>query len=105
MIKRWGIRLARTVLAGIALFSVYTALLCVPQPFFSHSVREGSVVLYSDRPLQERRRKCSAWRSTNWRRVLYAGHPDASVYICNSRWRQVLFFNNITASPACLRIH
>jgi hypothetical protein len=95
MIKRWGIRLARTVLAGIALFSVYTALLCVPQPFFSHSVRAGSVKLYSDRPLQEAAARNVLRLALDKLATcpLYAGHPDATVYICNSRWRQVLFFN------------
>jgi hypothetical protein len=95
MIKRWSARLVRLVLAGLALFAAYTVLLCVPQPLFSHSVRAGGIVLYSDRPLPEaaahnllrlsleKLAKCP----------LYVAHPDAGVYICNSRWRQVVFFS------------
>ena len=91
----WGAWLARVALAGIALFAGYSAILCVPQPFFSHSVRAGSLVVYSDRPLPEAAVRNVLRLSLDKlaKCPLYAMHPDASVYICNSRWRQALFFN------------
>jgi hypothetical protein len=37
---------------------------------------------------------CFDFRSISWASSpLYARHPDASVYIFNSRWRELLFFN------------
>src|SRR5215471_8164362 len=95
MAARWKTRLARTSLAAVALVVAYAALLCVPQPFFAYSVRAGGLVLYSDRPLP-----ADAARDV-LRRTLdkvescpyYATYPNARIFLCNSRWRQVLFFN------------
>lgn len=95
MKKSWRSSVGRAALVAVALFGGYVALLCVPQPFFAHSVHAENIILYSDRPLPneatrkvlrsslERLEKCP----------LYAVHPSASVFICNSPWREALFFN------------
>ena len=95
MVSKWGARLARVALAGIGLFAGYSLMLCVPQPFFAHSVRAGGIVVYSDRPLAEgaARNVLQLALGKLAKCPLYAMHPDASVYVCNSRWREALFFN------------
>src|SRR5579883_1332135 len=95
MLRRWQVWLLRTFLLGFALCAVYAAVLCVPQPLFGSSVRTGSLWLYSDQPLSDT-------SAANVLRLsldklakcpLYAKYPDANIFICNSRWRQMLFFN------------
>jgi hypothetical protein len=49
---------------AVVLFAAYSALLCVPQPFFSFSGRANSLVLHSDRPV-------SASPAERWRQVLF----------------------------------
>jgi hypothetical protein len=87
--------LARILLIGAILFVIWAGLLATPQPLFSFSVRAQNLVLHSDRPfsqaagehvLEIARRKLT-------RSPLYSGRREYHVFICNSRWRQVLFFN------------
>jgi len=95
MIRTWTARLARVMFAGVALFAGYALLVCAPQPFFSHSVSANHLVLYSDRPLPEAAAG-NVLRLAHEKLAacpLYAAHPDANVFLCNSRWRQLLFFN------------
>jgi hypothetical protein len=95
MIKSWRSRVARLGLAAVVLFVAYAALLCTPQPFFAYSVRAGNIIVYSDRPLPEGATR-KVLRSSLERLAkcpLYAAHPSANVFICNSRWREALFFN------------
>lgn len=95
MIRTCRVRRLRIALAAVALFAGYTAVLCIPEPFFAYSVRAESLVLYSDRtlPIAAAREvlRLSLDKLANC--PLYAAHPDAAVFICNSRWRQILFFN------------
>jgi hypothetical protein len=87
--------LLRIVVASTVLVIAYSALLCVPRPRFPFSVRADSLVLHSDRPL-------SSAAATHVLELataklasspLYSGRRDYNIFICNSRWRQVLFFN------------
>ncbi len=93
-IRRLLARLARIALLGVVLFAAYAGILCMPQPFFSHSVRAGGVVLYSDRPIPEAAAREVLRRSLDKLAncPLYTAHREAAVYLCNSRWRQILFF-------------
>lgn len=95
MIGKWGARVARVILAGMALFAGYAAVLCLPEPFFSHSVRAGGLVLHSDRPLSEAAAQTvlRLTRDKLAKSPLYAEHPEADIFLCNSSWRRVLFFN------------
>src|SRR3954454_5731515 len=95
MVRTWLRRLARLVVFATAIFGGYTLLLCLPQAFFSYSVRAGSITVYSDRPLPEAAARSVLRLSVDKLAAspLYARHPEASVYVCNSRWRQVLFFS------------
>src|SRR5215813_10404411 len=95
MIKLWAIHVMRVAFAGVTLFAAYAAFLCVPQPFFAYSVRAGNLVLYSDRMLPDAAARNLLRMSLDKLEScpLYAAHPDARVFICNSRWRQRLFFN------------
>lgn len=95
MVRKWIRRLLRVGWLTIALLVAYTYLLCTPQPFFSYSVRAEGITLYADRPLPKSatqnvlrlsRQKLAA-------SSLHAIDPNPTVFICNSRWRQFLFFN------------
>ncbi len=85
----------RIVLAGAALFAAYAGLLGVPQPFFPYSVRAESLVLHSDRPFSEAagKRILELAEKKLARSPLFPGREGHSVFICNSRWREMLFFN------------
>src|SRR5690348_1568021 len=95
--KRMRIRkstLVRIALTSVAAAAAYTGLLCAPQPLFPFSVRAANLTLYSDRPipaaagqrvLELAGRKLAA-------SPLYFGGLQ-NVFICNSRWRQLLLFN------------
>ncbi|MGD0299083.1 MAG: hypothetical protein ABSE86_18410 [Bryobacteraceae bacterium] len=67
----------------------------MPQPFFSFSVRANSLVLHSDRPFSapaaERVLKLAEAKLAT--SPLYSSAQDHDIFICNSRWRQMLFFN------------
>jgi hypothetical protein len=95
MRRRWTSRLARLALAALVLFGGYAALLNVPQPFFAHSVRAENITLYSDHPLPEEatRKVLLSAMGKLTKTPLYAARPAASVFVCNERWREALFFN------------
>ena len=85
----------RILLPGTALLIIWEGLLAFPQPLFRFSVRAQNLVIYSDRPfsraagehvLEMARKKLA-------RSPLYSGRRCYHVFICNSRWRQILFFN------------
>ena len=88
-------RFIMIVCATVALCAAYAIVLCVPQPFFSFSVQADSLTLHSDRPLQENGTKqvLELARAKLARSPLDANQPRLDIFICNSRWRQVLFFN------------
>jgi hypothetical protein len=88
-------RLARIVALTVFLFAAYALLLCLPGPFFSHSVRAHSLILHSDRTFSEPAARhilelAEAKLATS---PLYSSDHDQHIYICNARWRQRLFFN------------
>lgn len=93
-------RIRKAVLLRIALpvpvfFAAYAALLCVPEPFFSFSVRADNLTLYSDRPFPDAAAK-HVLKLTEAKLAsspLYSSRQQHDVFICNSRWRQRLFFN------------
>jgi hypothetical protein len=88
-------RILRIGLAAIALFAAYSGLLCIPQPLFSFSVRANSLILHSDRPFavpaaEHVLKLVEAKLATS---PLYSSAQEHDIFICNSRWRQRLFFN------------
>ena len=87
--------LTRIVLISTILLVAWAALLAVPQPLFRFSVRAENLVLHSDRPFSEAagKRVLVMAESKLSRSPLYSGRREYHVFICNSRWRQLLFFN------------
>ena len=88
-------RILRIGLAATALFAAYSGLLCIPQPFFSFSVRANGLILHSDRPFsvpaaEHVVKLVEAKLATS---PLYSSAQVYNIFICNSRWRQMLFFN------------
>lgn len=90
--KRFWIRAVATVLVG---FSLYLALLCFPQPFFRWSVSAANLTLYSDQPFSEEEAKkvLEIAQAKLEASPLYSAQQHHSIFICNARWRQRLFFN------------
>jgi hypothetical protein len=90
-------RSARTkiVLMTAASVALYVGLLAFPQPLFQYSVRAENIVLHSDRPFCEGSAiKVLHLAERNIARSpLYSNARKHNVFICNSRWRQMLFFN------------
>jgi hypothetical protein len=93
-------RIRKAVLLRIALpvpvfFAAYATLLCAPEPFFSFSVRADNLTLHSDRPFPVAAAK-HVLKLTEAKLAsspLYSSRQQHDVFICNSRWRQRLFFN------------
>jgi hypothetical protein len=90
--KRFWIR----AIAGVlAVFMLYWALLCFPQPFFRWSVSAANLTLYSDQPFNEdeARKVLELTRTKLATSPLYSTEQRHRIFICNARWRQRLFFN------------
>ena len=87
--------LLRITIAAPLLFVAYAAVLCIPQPVFAYSAHAGSLVLHSDRPFEESaaQQVLQLAQKKLERSPLYSAADPHNVYICNSRWRQALFFN------------
>ena len=86
---------ARIVLISTMLLVAWAALLAIPQPLFRFSVRAENLVLFSDRPFSDgagKRVLEMADRKLS-RSPLYSSRREYHVFICNSHWRQMLFFN------------
>ena len=88
--KAWGIVL------GLALLCVsYVVLLRFPQFLFAYTVRIDGLALHSDRPFPPaagiRVLRLAAEKLR--RSPLYFVRAHHDIYVCNSHWRQVLFFN------------
>jgi hypothetical protein len=79
----------------VVLFAAYSGLLCVPQPFFSFSASANSLVLHSDRPVSgsAAARVLKLVEAKLESSPLYSHAREHDIFICNSRWRQMLFFN------------
>jgi hypothetical protein len=87
--------LVRIVVASGMLFASCAGLLGIPQQFFAFSVRAENLVLQSDREFSEAAGKQVLELAAKKlaRSPLFSGRQSHSVFICNSRWRQMLFFN------------
>jgi hypothetical protein len=87
--------LLRSLAASVVLFSSYAALLCAPQGLFPFAVSAGGLTMYSDRPIPEASGKQVLELAVRKlaRSPLYSVGDVRDVYVCNSRWRQLLFFN------------
>jgi hypothetical protein len=79
----------------VILFVAYSELLCIPESFFSFSVRADNLVLHSDQPFSgaAAKRVLALTQAKLARSPLYSIGQDHHIYICNARWRQALFFN------------
>ncbi len=87
--------LLRIAGATLALVAAYSALLCMPGPFFAFSVRADNLILHSDRSFSGAVAKhvLDLAQAKLVRSPLYSSRQDHHIFICNARWRQVLFFN------------
>lgn len=91
---RW-LRVLKWVGASVMALPVYAVLLCFPQPLFPYTAEDDHLVLHSDRPFSESAAK-DVLRLANQklaRSSLYAREREHNIYICNSAWRRLLFFN------------
>lgn len=100
MVGRAGRRKIKKValrIAGMsaAVLAAYAALLNVPQPLFSYSVRADTLRLYSDRPVETAAaaQMLELAETKLARSPLWTGGGPVSVFVCNARWRQRLLFN------------
>lgn len=91
-VKRISLRFIAILLA---LFASYLALLCFPQPFFRTSASSANLTLYSDLPFssEEGNRILEIVEVKLAASPLFSTQTHHSVFICNARWRQILFFN------------
>jgi hypothetical protein len=91
--------IVRLLLAGLLTFGglplFYVPLLRNPQSLFSFSLADGNLVLYSDRPVPTGAGRQVLQRVGNKlkRSLLYDDRQCFRIFICNERWRQILFFN------------
>jgi hypothetical protein len=85
----------RTVATVLLVFMLYLTLLCFPQPFFHWSVSAANLTLYSDRPFSEDEAKkvLEITQGKLEASPIYSSGQHHSIFICNARWRQRLFFN------------
>jgi hypothetical protein len=92
------VRAALFAIVGLAiLFVSYLALLCYPGLFFRHAFTRGGITVFSDEPippdsagriLAEVERRLSRSPLATPERM-----RDLRIYVCNRRWRFVLFAN------------
>jgi len=84
------------VLGFVGLIVLYLVLLCHPGLFFRHTFTHGAITLYSDEPIPVSAQKVLAEAETRLRRSPLFGERHSRtmrVYICNQRWRFILFAN------------
>jgi len=81
--------------AVCAVFALYWALLCFPQPFFRSSVQADNLALYSDQSFAPDAGKkiLETVEAKLAASPLYSSTERHSAFICNASWRQRLFFN------------
>jgi len=85
----------RIAAAAVTLFACYLAILCFPQPLFPYSIRAEGLTLHSDRAFppaagQQVLQLAAAKLATS---PLEANRPTYDIFVCNTPWRRVLFFN------------
>ena len=85
----------RLIAILLALFASYLTLLCFPQPFFRSSATTTNLTLYSDTPFspEEGKKILEIVETKLETSRLFSPEIHHSVFICNARWRQILFFN------------
>ena len=86
-----------SILGMASLFALYLVLLCHPGFFFRHTFSRRGITLYSDEPIPSRAAE-EVLKGTEQRLArspLFRRRPGAGirVYICNWRWRFILFAN------------
>lgn len=91
----WLRRLLKALAITVLAVGAVIAVLCFPVGFFAHTVRADNLILRSDRPLPEQpARDVLRLSGEKLRRSpLFKPDADFTVHVCNSRWRQRLFFN------------
>ena len=81
----------------VVVFALYLVLLCHPGLFFRYAFTRGGITLYSDEPIppEAARRMLEVVKRRLARSPLAASGrvKDLRIYICNRRWRFVLFAN------------
>ncbi len=92
--KKTLLKIAATL---VALTVLLIGFLCLPQPFFQTSVSAKNLSLYSDQPFaptagQHVLSLVEAKLATS---PLYSAAQKHSVFICNARWRQRIFFTYV----------
>ena len=95
-LKRAAKLTIRVVLILLAVVGCYLALLCFPQPFFRSSASTTNVTLYSDTPFspEDGKKILEIVEAKLASSPSFSRPAHHSVFICNSRWRQILFFNS-----------
>ena len=85
----------RIVAASTTLVVAYAALLCFPETLFSSNVSADNLVLYSDLlvPQPAASHLLNLVQLKLGTSPLYSMKTSHRIYICNSRWRQRVFFN------------
>jgi hypothetical protein len=92
--KYWRVG-ARIAGSAILLFAAYCAILCFPSPFFHFSVRANGLTLHSDRalPADAAQHVLQRVQSKLATSPPYSRQSEYDIFLCNSRWRQRLYFN------------
>ena len=96
-LKNWQRVLLKIALGCFVAIVLLWGLLSFPKAFFHTSARANNLALYSDQPFASERgkqvmEKAVAKLSTS---PLYSAQQDHTVFICNARWRQRLFFTYV----------
>jgi hypothetical protein len=86
-----------SILGIASIFALYIVLLCHPGFFFRHTFSRGGITLFSDEPIPSRSAE-QVLRGAEQRLArspLFRSRSGAviRVYICNRRWRFILFAN------------
>jgi hypothetical protein len=86
-----------SILGIASIFALYLVLLCHPGFFFRHTFSRKGITLYSDEPIFSRTAEqvLTGVEERLTRSPLFRSRPGAGirVYICNRRWRFILFAN------------
>jgi hypothetical protein len=94
----WKAASVRIVLTSAGLLVAYAVLLRAPQPLFPFSVRADNLTLYSDQLISEAAGKrvlklVGQKLAFSPLYFLYSSRQGHNIFVCHSRWRQVLLFN------------
>jgi hypothetical protein len=88
-------RIVKWIGTSAMVLPAYAVLRCFPQPLFPYAAQDDHLVLHSDRPFSETAAQ-DVLRRVNQklaRSPLYVKEREHNIYICNSPWRRLLFFN------------